>query len=76
MKKLTLATVLTFGKHNGKTVEWVCEHDPKYILWIDDNTDFIVSNTVYSFSKSSIQDSMQPDYYDVAGDEWGDRDDY
>ena len=65
MKKLTLATVLNFGKHNGKTVEWVVGNDPSYILWIDENTDWIISNTVYATAKSAYHDSMQPDYYDV-----------
>ena len=76
MKKLTLGAVLTFGKHNGKTVEWVCDNDPKYVLWLDENTDLIVSNTVYSAAKESYRDSMNPDYGDVADENWGDRDDY
>ena len=76
MKKLTLATVLTFGKHNGKTVQWVAENDPSYIIWIDENTDWIVSNTAYSAAKLVWHDSMQPDPYDAVDDNWGDRDDY
>jgi len=32
--KLGLTSELEFGKHKGKTVEYVLENDPKYILWI------------------------------------------
>jgi len=76
MKKLTLTTVLNFGKHNGKTAHWVAENHPSYILRMDENTDWIVSNTVYALAKDNYRDSMQPDYYDVVDDNWGDRDDY
>lgn len=25
---------LNFGKHKGKTPEWVAENDPSYLLWL------------------------------------------
>lgn len=28
---------LTFGKHKGKTVRWIIEHDPSYIIWLHEN---------------------------------------
>ena len=62
MKKLTLATVLTFGKHNGKTISYVVENDPSYILWLDENTDCIVSNTVYESAKSGMQGDLYDGY--------------
>lgn len=29
--------VLDFGKHKGKTIRWVIEHDPSYIIWLHEN---------------------------------------
>lgn len=29
--------VLDFGKHKDKTVRWVIEHDPSYIIWLNEN---------------------------------------
>lgn len=29
--------VFTFGKHRGKTVRWVIDNDPSYILWCGEN---------------------------------------
>ena len=68
MKKLTFATVLTFGKHNGKTVEWVVDNDPSYILWIDENTDWIVSNTVYAAAKKEAKSQKADRYMGDIGD--------
>jgi hypothetical protein len=68
MKKLTLASVLTFGKHNGKTVEWVVDNDPSYILWIDENTDWIVSNTVYAAAKKEAKNQKADRYRGDIGD--------
>ena len=27
---------LTFGKHKGKSIYWILEHAPSYILWLND----------------------------------------
>ena len=32
----SVSDVLNFGKHKGKTVEWVIENEPGYILWMHD----------------------------------------
>jgi len=29
--------IFTFGKFKGKTVRYVLEHEPSYILWLVDN---------------------------------------
>jgi len=29
--------VLTFGKHKGKTVDWIAENYPDYIVWLHEN---------------------------------------
>jgi uncharacterized protein (DUF3820 family) len=30
--------VITFGKHKGKTVQYIIDKDPNYILWIQQNS--------------------------------------
>lgn len=29
--------ILEFGKHKGKSIRWVIEHEPSYIQWLNDN---------------------------------------
>ena len=29
--------IFTFGKYKGKTVDWVAEHNPGYIVWLHEN---------------------------------------
>lgn len=40
--------VLTFGKHKGKTVEWVLAHEPSYLVWLDDNKYVELSQELYN----------------------------
>ena len=68
MSKLTLATGLNFGKHNGKTVQWVVDNDPSYILWLDENTDCIISNTVYAAAKKEAKNQKADRYRGDIGD--------
>ena len=28
--------VITFGKYKGKTIDWIAEHNPGYIVWLHD----------------------------------------
>ena len=28
--------MVTFGKHKGKTIYWLCNYDPSYALWAYD----------------------------------------
>ncbi len=47
-------TVLTFGQYPGKTIEELINRDPKYLLWLDENTEYILSQETYDRVKSSI----------------------
>jgi DNA polymerase III subunit epsilon len=29
--------VISFGKHKGKSLQWICENDPNYLTWIQGN---------------------------------------
>ncbi len=46
-EKLDLA-VLRFGKHKGKTPQWILKNDPSYMQWIADNVPKVVSKTIRS----------------------------
>lgn len=46
--------VMNFGKHKGKTVEWVCQHDPGFINWMlasdfPNNTKDVVRGLRYKY---------------------------
>ena len=28
--------VITFGKHSGKTFDWIADNEPSYIIWLND----------------------------------------
>lgn len=39
--------VMPFGKYRGKTVEWIAEHDPAYILWLVENDIVLCDQEIY-----------------------------
>ena len=39
-------TVLSFGKHKGKTPNDLLSYDPDYLIWLDHNIPGIVSETI------------------------------
>ena len=34
---MTSQDIISFGKHNGKTIAWIVKNEPSYILWLDEN---------------------------------------
>jgi hypothetical protein len=36
-KACTLQCVLDFGKYSGYTIDYVCDKDPGYIIWLSGN---------------------------------------
>ena len=40
--------VLTFGKHKGRTIEYVLDNDPGYIVWLVAEDVAYVSTEIYS----------------------------
>ncbi len=41
---LSLNTILFFGKYKNKSINWVCENDRSYIIWL------IISSTNFNFN--------------------------
>lgn len=61
---------LTFGKHKGRSVYWILEHEPGYILWLSDEK-------IVQFPDEILNDadeySREEDDFDWL-DHWGDDD--
>ena len=53
---------LSFGKHQGKTPEWVSENDPNWLVWAYENVKDkpVCSPALYADCKNSIADN--PDH--------------
>lgn len=68
---LKLEDVLTFGKHKGKTVEYVIEHYPKYVNWCLDNEIFDLTSKGHDLLEEYLNDlldwesEMYGNYYDL-----------
>lgn len=63
---------LTFGKHKGKTVYWILEHEPSYILWLSDEKivqfpDEILNNADEYEADKDYYDAID-NYEDISGD--------
>lgn len=41
-KRVGASYEMTFGKYQGKTIGWIKDNDPEYILWLDDNIDTMI----------------------------------
>ena len=54
---------LTFGKHKGKSIEWILEHEPGYILWLSDEK--IVQFPVEILDDAEIYSREEDDDYGV-----------
>lgn len=64
--------VLTFGQYRDKTVRWILEHDPSYIIWLDDEGVCSVSQEILD----NAEDEELNQQIDDAMDWWrGDWDD-
>lgn len=53
---------LTFGKHKGKSIYWILEHEPGYILWLSDEK--IVQFPVDILEDAQNYADEQEDYSD------------
>lgn len=59
-----------FGKYNGKTLQWVAEHDPQYIVWVGQN----VSASYWPLGLKQIYEDLKPKYDLVEPDDLDDYD--
>lgn len=59
----TYNDVLAFGKHRGKSVDWVAEHHPSYIIWLKENNVCEVDDEIYDAALADDMDNGQEEDY-------------
>lgn len=47
-------TIIDFGKHKGRFVQWVIDNEPSYLLWLADETDIDISPSVLDDAQISF----------------------
>ena len=47
--------VIEFGKHKGKTIDWIAENHPDYIVWLHENQVCVVDEKILD---AAIADDM------------------
>lgn len=68
-----LTTVMTFGKYKGCTVEHLLETDPKYLLWVSENVEFVtfeetlLDDIIFAAAQQNQQDHSRPHYGNSPG---------
>lgn len=61
---------LTFGKHKGKSIYWILEHEPNYILWAYDERiiqfprEIVDDAETYSREEDDYPGANYSSYYD------------
>lgn len=72
--ELTDNTVLTFGKYKKKTIGYVLERDPDYLLWMQDNIDDVFFNPDIQLALNNMVDIKEfskrydgLEYFDTLG---------
>ena len=49
--------VLTFGKHKGKSVEWVLNNEPGYIVWLEEEKICDIEQEIYNLAQEFDEDN-------------------
>lgn len=58
----TLETRLTFGKHKGRSLEYmICNH-PDYMLWVIENEVMELPDEIVSEIEDAVEDDNGPEY--------------
>ena len=58
----SLNQIVNFGKHSGKSVKWIVENDPSYILWIADETDIEINQEIVYMAQANFDDMCFGEY--------------
>ncbi|MGL5013682.1 MAG: hypothetical protein ACRC6V_05240 [Bacteroidales bacterium] len=59
---LGLKSQLKFGKYNGMYVDTVVKMDPKYVLWVDENTHHRFGKAVLERANKKAFELEKPEY--------------
>jgi hypothetical protein len=52
--------IITFGKYANKTINYIWENDPQYIIWLDENVNDI---SIDQFIVNDCRESETEEYY-------------
>ena len=55
--------IITFGKYKGKTIDWIAENDPSYIIWLNDEQ-------VVDFPAEIVEAAIMDDMNNNPPEEW------
>lgn len=53
---------ISFGKHEGKSIRWLIEHDPSYVIWLNDEK-------IATFTPEMLDKAYDNDWDELS---WGD----
>lgn len=53
---------MTFGKHEGKTLEQICKDDPEYIYWLRENPHILKIKMEVVTYANEIKMPRKPDF--------------
>ena len=59
----TYEDVLTFGKYKGKSVDWIAENFPGYIVWLAEEKVCEVDDEIYDAAMMDDMNSSPPEDY-------------
>ncbi len=54
----TLETILTFGKHKGRSIEYMIDNHPSYMMWVLEEEVMELPEDIIS----EIEDAVREDY--------------
>ena len=63
MRAYTATDVLDFGKHKGKTVEWVAENFPHYVCWMVEEGVAQLPSEVYDKALENDANNSPPESF-------------
>jgi hypothetical protein len=55
--------IITFGKYKDKTVDYVFRHDPRYLLWANENVDSFTLNDFFYYECERVVESEKQDLW-------------
>jgi hypothetical protein len=66
--------MVTFGKHKGKTIYWLCNYDPSYALWAYDKGLIVLTDDEKRIAtETKFYHYMEKVAFDLRHENWGDR---
>lgn len=55
--------IMTFGKYKGKTVEWIIDDQPSYIMWLVENEIIECDDEIYEDAQWADANNSPPEDY-------------